>query len=161
MLTIMVIMTTMMLTTTWMGWCWFWRLWDYADDDDDYDLNGMGGWGDNAGGDLLINDLHLGCWGLGLEWWGLALFGSAGSRRIRGRRPLLLNCATSPHIKGGGGEKTDFLLTVLSDIRHNLSPLSISPFSLLNFVHFQPLSLSLKKGKRRWLDLENRPCPKG
>ena len=87
----------------------------------------MGGRVYNAGGDLLINDLHLGCWDWGWGGGGLALFGSAGSRRIRGRRPLLLNCATSPHIKGGG-EKTDFLLTVLSDIRHNLSPVDV-PFS--------------------------------
>ena len=42
---------------------------DYDDDDADYDLNGMGGWGDNAGGDLLINDLHLACWGWGGGAW--------------------------------------------------------------------------------------------
>ena len=46
----------------------------------------------------------------------------------------------------GGGERTDFLLTVLSDIRHNLSPVDVDvPFSLFDYVHFQPLRLSLRK----------------
>ena len=70
---------------------------------------------------------------------GLALFGSAGSRRIRGRPHFCLIVQLAPILRGGG---TD--LTVLSDIRHNLSPVDV-PFSLFNFVHFQPLSLSLRK----------------
>ena len=67
----------------------------------------------------------------------MALFGSAGSRRIRGRRPLLLNCATSPHIKGGEERKltSSELFFQISDTTFLLS---MSPSLFFNFVHFQP-----------------------